>query len=114
MSTPVYREPAMTRAHWRTVGGTLLLEYPLVRAKRGEQETRRADGVIFLDEPTCEARLTDAYSNLAGRRVIVVQTKLGRMGMYLLGQARYSADLARSQGAEVVATVAVCEASDTA
>ena len=31
-----------------------------------------------------------------------------------LGQARYSADLARAQGAEVIATVAICEASDTA
>lgn len=114
MSIRAYREPEMTRTYWRTVGGTLILEYPLVRAKRGEREARRVDGLICHDGPTQEAKLSDGYQSLAGRRVTVVQTKLGRIGMYLLGQARYSADLARALGAEVVATVAVCEANDTA
>ena len=36
MNKRAYLEPDMTRAYWRTVGRTLILEYPLVRAKLGE------------------------------------------------------------------------------
>jgi hypothetical protein len=44
--------------------------------------------------------------------VIVVQTKASRLGMYLMGQAFFSAELIREHGPKSVRTVALCTRSD--
>jgi hypothetical protein len=47
-----------------------------------------------------------------GRNVVVVQTKKGRMGMYIMGQALFSARLAR--GAASVRSILLCHETDGA
>jgi hypothetical protein len=71
-------ETELTEAFWRTIGGTLIPEYPAVRRKRA-QAGRWIDGVILLDE---EFRLAPARQALpvSGKRVMTVQTKLGASG----------------------------------
>jgi hypothetical protein len=63
--------------------GAFLPEYALVRAGP-DRAVRRADAVIFPDEPHGRVKAHD-YPSLAGRNVIVVPTKPGRMGMHLMG-----------------------------
>jgi hypothetical protein len=85
-------ETAMTEGFWQSYAhGTFLAEYPLVRW--GADHGRRlADAVILPDEPHCRGR-SQEYPSLTGHNVIVVQTKPHRMGMYLMGQALFSARL---------------------
>ena len=72
-----------------------------------DRAVRRADAVIFPDEPHGRVKAHD-YPSLAGRNVIVVPTKPGRMGMYLMGQARFSARLVKAQGATGVRSILLC------
>ena len=69
--------------------------------------------MILPDEPHGRAHVGD-YPSLAGRDVIVVQTKTGRMGMYLMGQALFSAGLARAQGTASVRSILLCHRLDEA
>src|SRR5262249_36629933 len=64
------------------------------------------------DESHGRARLEE-YDKLAGRNVIVVQTKAKRMGMYLMGQALFSARLVIAQGAKSVRSILLCTAADS-
>jgi hypothetical protein len=73
---------------------------------------RRVDAVILSDEPNRHASIAD-YPTLKDRNVIVVQTKAERMGMYLMGQALFSARLARRQGAKSVRSILLCTALDS-
>ena len=78
-----------------------------------DRSPRWADAVILPDEPHRQASVSD-YPSLVGRNVIVVQTKIGRMGMYLMGQALFSARLALAAGATTVRSVLLCHRSDAA
>jgi hypothetical protein len=49
---------------------------------------------------------------LSKPNVIVVQTKAARMGMYLMGQALFSARLALARGAKSVRSILLCTAPD--
>jgi hypothetical protein len=103
----------MTRGFWSSVAnGAFLPEYPLVRVAR-DRGWRRADAVILPNEPHREAKERE-YPSLRGHDVIVVQTKRGRMGMYLMGQALFSARLALAQGATSVRSILLCHCSDSA
>jgi hypothetical protein len=101
----------MTEGFWLSqANGAFLPEYPLVR--RGKDCGWRAvDGIILPDEPH-RAQFKE-YPSLDGRIVIVVQTKRGRMGMYLMGQALFSARLAQRAGAASVRSVLLCHEPDT-
>jgi hypothetical protein len=105
-----YREPGMTVDYWRTVGGTLLLEYEI--EKRGPHtQSRRADGIIVLGAeskivsrcalPSLHAEQMEVvgkkstYPSLDGQDVVVVQTKAHPAGLPLLGQALLSPHLIR-------------------
>jgi hypothetical protein len=91
-------ETPMTEAFWETyANGAFLPEYCLVPKAPGCGR-RMVDAIILPDEPHHRAKAMD-YPSLAGRKVIVVQTKRGRMGMYLMGQAVFSAQLALACGA---------------
>ena len=106
-------ETHMTECFWETcTNGAFLPEYPLVR--RGPDcSNRLADAVILPDEPHHRASVKD-YPSLADRRVIVVQTKRGRMGMSLMGQALFSARLVLLSGAASVRSILLCRHSDGA
>jgi hypothetical protein len=83
------RETPITRRYWETVGGLLAEEFCLVR--RGPAcSVRLADAVILPDR---ERRIAEPGEriDLQGERVIVVQTKASRLGMYLMGQTLFSA-----------------------
>lgn len=85
----------------------------LHRARRAPSVgPRRVDAVILPDEPNRRASFTD-YPTLKGRNVIVVQTKAQRMGMYLMGQALFSARLALARGAKSVRSILLCTAPDS-
>jgi len=51
---------------------------------------------------------------LAGRDIIVVQAKRGRLGMYLMGQAVFSAELMRAFKPRSIRSIALCENFDAA
>lgn len=103
----------MTEGFWATLErGAFIPEYPLVHGAP-DRSPRRADAVIFPDEPRSRARFAD-YPSIAGRDIIVVQTKIGRMGMYLMGQALFSARLAQAAGAATVRSILLCHETDAA
>lgn len=100
----------MVIAYWRRVGGTLIEEYPLTK-RQSNVGRRRADAVILPDDSTERLRPQTPVP-LDGRKVIVVQAKTNRLGMYLLGQAFFSKQLCERLGATPVISVALCGADD--
>ena len=99
----------MTRWYWNQVGGLLIEEFMVVR--RGEQQARRLiDGLIVVGEQTrvAEKRTFD----IAGRDVIVIQSKNRRLSMPLMGQCLFSRDLVRQLGPSSIRSVALCTRDD--
>jgi hypothetical protein len=106
------RETPMTEGFWQSQApGLFIAEYPLVRPAK-DQGIRLVDGVILPDEPHGRGKWRD--HSLTGKRVIVIQTKAERMGMYLMGQAVFSPYLARACGATSVRSILLCYRSDAA
>ena len=100
-----------TRKYWKSVGGLLIEEFSAVQeSKIPDQENRYIDAVIVLNEPD-SIHNGNTY-DLSGKDVIVVQTKKGRIGMYLLGQAFFSAQLIELHNPRSVRTVAICGKND--
>ena len=73
---------------------------------------RLVDAVILPDEPHRRASVLE-YPSIADRNVIVIQTKAKRMGMYLMGQALFSARLALARGATSVRSVLLTHRVDS-
>ena len=108
-----YLERAMTECFWQTeCNGAFVQEYPLT--KKGIDRARRcADAVILPNEE--HHRATSAkFPSLADRNVVVVQTKTQRLGMYLMGQALFSARLVQALGARSVRSILLCAENDAA
>jgi hypothetical protein len=106
-------ETPMIEAFWdRHARGAYIPEYRIVRPT-ADCSIRRLDAVILPDEPYGRARFRD-YVKLADRNVIVVQAKARRMGMYLMGQALFSARLVMAQGAKRVCSILLCTSPDSA
>lgn len=103
-------ETPMTRWYWRQVGGTLIEEFPAVRRTETCGQ-RLMDGVILPDGPYGIAHWRDV--ELEGHDIIVVQAKRGRLGMYLMGQAFFSAELMKRFRPRTIRSVALCEAHDS-
>jgi hypothetical protein len=99
----------MTRRFWESTGGTLIEEFPVVAASLGVG-ARRLDGLILPGGEFCRASASEV--DIVGHDVIVVQTKASPLGMYLMGQALFSAELIRDWGPKSVRTVALCTRSD--
>src|SRR4051794_28180123 len=104
------RETPMTRRLWQALGGTLFEEYTVV-APGPNRGTRRLDGLVILDGPH-EIATRDDSVVLADHAVAVIQTKANRLGMSVLGQALFSAELMKGTGARRVRTIALCTADD--
>ena len=85
-------ETPMTEGFWKSSAhGLFIAEYPLVQ-RGADRAPRYVDGLILPDEPHGRGKWHD-YASLSGKRVIVIQTKIGRIGMYLMGQALFSEPL---------------------
>jgi hypothetical protein len=102
-------ETPMLLRYWDRVGGTLAEEFMAVRASAGVSP-RRLDGVIVLGGE--HRRVAPERVDVAGRDIIVVQVKRGRLGMSLLGQALFSRELVRPFTPASIRTVALCERDD--
>ncbi len=101
----------MTRRFWRSVGGLLIEEFCLVDRAPG-CGGRWVDGLILPDEETRIASRAERV-DIAGKRVISVQTKASRLGMYLMGQTLFSAELLRQRFKPAsVESVALCAMDD--
>ena len=102
-------ETPLTRRYWQEIGGTLIEEFPAVR--RGpNQGDRRLDGIVILDSPRKIANHREV--EIENRDIVVIQTKVGRLGMPLLGQALFSRHLMKSFRPSSVETVAICTKGD--
>jgi hypothetical protein len=101
----------MTRWYWQQIGGTLVEEFVAVR-RSATCGARLLDGVIIKDSDNRIARQSEVA--LKDKDVIVVQTKASRLGMYLMGQAFFSAQLIQAFGPRSVVSVALCSQDDSA
>ena len=102
-------ETPMTRAYWDEVGGTLIEEFQVVKRTptRGQ---RLLDAVIIPDGPNEIRHWSEV--DISGKDVIVVQTKASRLGMYLMGQTLFSAELIKALSPRSVRSVALCSRDD--
>jgi len=101
-------ETPMIRWYWQQFGGTLVEEFCAVR--RGEGcSNRLIDGIIKGGEPRI-ARGSEV--NLAGKDIVVVQAKAKRLGMYLMGQALFSAELLKRFNPRSIESVAIVTKDD--
>lgn len=98
-----------TRQYWDKIGGLLIEEFIAVKASK-EQGLRALDGVIVLGEE--KAIHNSNFYDLEGKDVIAIQTKRGRIGMYLLGQAYFSKYLLELHKPRSVRAVAICCKND--
>jgi hypothetical protein len=105
-------ETPLTEAYWATIGGTLIKEFFLVR-RSSSAEARRADAVILPNGAHRKAHWREPIY-IEGQDVIVVQTKASRLGMNLMGQAVFSAELMRKLNPRSVRSIALCTQDDSA
>src|SRR4051812_46414191 len=103
-------ETPLTRAYWNKVGGTLIEEFYAVQSSSicGK---RIIDGVIIRGGENRIARASEV--SLEGKDIIIVQTKAGRLGMYLMGQAFFSAELMKKFKPASMLSVALCLKDDS-
>ena len=99
----------MTRWYWNQVGGTLIEEYPAVRRGEGTGQ-RLIDGVIIQDSKTKITHWKEV--SIESEDIIVVQTKRGHLGMYLMDQTFFSTELMKRFNPKSVKVVALCEKYD--
>ena len=98
-----------TKLYWESVGGLLIEEFMSVKGNK-DQGKRPVDGLIVLGEKT-RIHKGNTY-DISGKDVIVIQTKRGRIGMYLLGQAYFSRFLIEKHKPKSVKSVAICGRND--
>ncbi len=103
-------ETPMIMKYWEKVGGTLILEFPVVKQTK-ETGPRRLDAVILPNGPKTKASWRDV--SLKGQDVIVVQAKANRLGMYLMGQTLFSAELIKRFEPASIRSVALCAKDDS-
>ena len=83
-------ETPMIQWYWHQIGGTLIQEFCAVRPSRS-CGVRLLDGLIVKGGLFKLARRSEVA--IEGEDVVVVQAKAKRLGMYLMGQAFFSAQL---------------------
>ena len=102
-------ETPITRWYWQQVGGTLIEEFQAVKAS-SENGKRVLDAVIIPSGENRVARQEEV--SIEGKDVVVVQTKASRLGMYLMGQAFFSAQLVEKFNPRSILSVALCTQDD--
>lgn len=98
-----------TRKYWKSTGGLLIEEFMSINATK-EQGARPIDGVIVLGEET-KIHQSNTY-DIKGKDIILIQTKRGRIGMHLLGQAYFSKFLLENHHPKSIKSVAICGKTD--
>ena len=98
-----------TKLYWKSIGGLLIEEFIPVEGNK-DQGKRAVDGLIVLGEKT-GIHQGNTY-DISGKDVIVIQTKRGRIGMYLLGQAYFSRFLIEKHKPKSLKLVAICGRND--
>ena len=68
------------------------------------------DGLVIMDGPFKIS--DDVTRDIAGKDVVVIQSKNKRLGMYLMGQALFSRELILKKKPKSVRSVAVCRKDD--
>lgn len=106
-------ETPMTRAYWETVGGTLVEEFCAVKHSK-TCGSRLIDGVILpnLKTEIVKAKYFDR-DKITGKEIIIVQTKARRLGMNVLGQAFFSAELMKKYNPKSIVSVALVTETDS-
>jgi hypothetical protein len=110
-------ETPMTEWYWQTLNegkGLLIREFPAVEGGKGRAEGKRhIDGVIICGKKrgNRKGRKGDRLK-VKGKKVIVIQSKAKRLGMYLIGQTIVSRELMKALGANVILSVAVHRKND--
>ena len=102
-------ETPLTLKFWEQTGGTLIEEYHVVK-KTKESANRWIDGVILPKGK--KERLNGIFIPIEGEDVICIQTKKGRLGMYLLGQCIISKLLLENHKPKSIRNIAICTVSD--
>lgn len=110
-------ETPMTEWYWRTLNegkGLLIREFPAVEGGKGRAEGKRhIDGVIICGKKKGNRKgRKEDRAKVRGKKVIVIQSKAKRLGMYLIGQTIVSRELMKALGAKVVLSVAVHRKDD--
>ena len=103
-------ETPMIRWYWNQIGGTLVEEFPAV-CRTALCGQRLLDAIILPKRDTRIAQWREV--SLEGEEVIVVQAKASRLGMYLMGQTFFSAQLVQCFRPASVHSVALCTADDS-
>lgn len=110
------QERELTRRYWREgPGGALIIEFWAVRPPSTKRQAqRRVDGIVISggEHREVTGRRERAAVDLKGKDIVVIQTKRGRLGMNLLGQALFSRELMRVFKPRSVRSVAVCDSGD--
>ncbi len=99
-----------TRQYWENVGGLLIEEFTAV-AKEPGQAQRLIDGVIVIGEKKGIAETN--YIDINGKNIISIQTKKGRLGMSVMGQAFFSRELLKKHKPKSIKSVIICGKDDT-
>lgn len=103
-------ETPMVLAYWERVGGTLKEEFPLV-TRDATSSGRWADAVIVCGGQ--RRRLSRGeHIRIEGKDVIVIQAKASRLGMYVMGQGVFSAELIKRFKPKSVKSVILCTNDD--
>jgi hypothetical protein len=98
-----------TRKYWEQTGGLLIEEFVAVSGTK-TYGRRPIDGLIVLNED--KAIHKGKSYNIEGKDVVIIQTKSGRIGMYLLGQAYFSKFLIERHKPRSIRCVAICGKTD--
>jgi hypothetical protein len=104
-------ETPMILAYWERIGGTLIEEFELVKGDAASGP-RRADAVIVLGQNRARLPKGQRAVNIEGKDVIVVQAKAERLGMYLMGQGVFSAELIKRFKPKSAKSVILCTNDD--
>jgi len=102
-------ETPMTRWYWHQVRGTLIEEFVAIE-EAADRGRRVLDAVIIKNGEFRCVRQSEV--SIEDQDIIVVQTKAHRLGMYLMGQALFSAELVRRFNPRSVESVALCARDD--
>jgi hypothetical protein len=102
-------ETTLTRRFWHSIGGLSIEEFPAVKGSKNNGR-RLIDAIIVPGE---EKRIASHKEvSLKDKDIIVVQTKASRLGMYLMGQAVFSAKLMERFKPRSIRSVAICTKGD--
>jgi hypothetical protein len=105
-------ETPITHWYWRQLGDLLVEEFCLVE-RSATCGGRWVDGLVLPQRETRRAGRREPIEIAPRERAVLLQTKAGRLGMYLMGQTLFSADLLRRRfPAAAIESVALCLRDD--